>query len=104
MPQSLAQIYLHITYSTKHRQPFLAAPAVQPIIRQAPRQPDQTPGLLIEDHQTRTVADGDVQGTPVRLERSQSRLVLLQKTETGALRRTQIELPAETTVRSIPRY
>src|SRR5579862_2356152 len=24
MPQSLAQIYLHIIYSTKHRQPFLA--------------------------------------------------------------------------------
>jgi hypothetical protein len=23
MPQSLAQIYLHIIYSTKHRQPFL---------------------------------------------------------------------------------
>ncbi|MFN0017356.1 MAG: hypothetical protein ACKVP0_03790 [Pirellulaceae bacterium] len=23
MPQSLAQIYLHIVYSTKHRQPFL---------------------------------------------------------------------------------
>jgi putative transposase len=23
MPQSLAQVYLHLVYSTKHRQPFL---------------------------------------------------------------------------------
>ena len=27
MPQSLAQIYLHIIFSTKHRQPFLQDPA-----------------------------------------------------------------------------
>ena len=27
MPQSLAQIYLHIIFSTKHRQPFLRDPA-----------------------------------------------------------------------------
>ncbi len=29
MPQSLAQIYLHIVYSTKLRQPFLAEPALR---------------------------------------------------------------------------
>jgi putative transposase len=28
MPQSLAQIYLHIVYSTKHRQPFLKEAAL----------------------------------------------------------------------------
>lgn len=29
MPQSLAQVYLHIVYSTKHRNPFLKDPAVR---------------------------------------------------------------------------
>ena len=29
MPQSLAQIYLHIIYSTKNRQPFLTDPTVR---------------------------------------------------------------------------
>jgi REP element-mobilizing transposase RayT len=29
MPQSLAQIYLHIVYSTKHRTPFLREPALR---------------------------------------------------------------------------
>jgi REP element-mobilizing transposase RayT len=29
MPQSLAQIYVHIVFSTKHRQPFLKDPALR---------------------------------------------------------------------------
>jgi REP element-mobilizing transposase RayT len=29
MPQSLAQIYLHIVFSTKERQPFLVEPAIR---------------------------------------------------------------------------
>ena len=29
MPQSLAQIYLHIIFSTKHRQPFLTDPTLR---------------------------------------------------------------------------
>lgn len=29
MPQSLAQIYLHLVFSTKHRQPFLLDPAIR---------------------------------------------------------------------------
>jgi REP element-mobilizing transposase RayT len=29
MPQSLVQIYLHVVYSTKHREPFLGDPAVR---------------------------------------------------------------------------
>lgn len=29
MPQSLAQVYLHIVFSTKHRYPFLADQAIR---------------------------------------------------------------------------
>ena len=29
MPQSLASVYLHVVFSTKHRQPFLKSPAIR---------------------------------------------------------------------------
>jgi hypothetical protein len=63
--------------------------------------PKPRPALLIEDQQVRSVVDGDVDGHPVRIERSQPHMVVLEKGDDGALMRADVALPEQTFVRPV---
>ena len=83
--------------------PHGAATSVKPVVH-AIDQPPPRPAYIIENRTVRSLGDGEINGLQVRLERSQSRIVVWQKTESGAVLRAEIALPEKTTVHTVQRF
>ena len=83
-----------------------AMPIAGPAHSDVPSAPAPVPvrAMMIASRNVATLGDGEVNGLPVRLEQTQSRLVLFHPTTDGGMWRAVVEMPRITTVRNAPIY
>jgi hypothetical protein len=87
-----------------HRPRPAGNPHVPASVVQNASDPPPQPAYIIEDRQVRSLGDAEIDGLQVRLEQSQSRIVVWQRTENGGLVRAEIAMPEKTTVRAVQRF
>jgi hypothetical protein len=90
-------VFRYAPLAPAHPAPVYPSPV--PISSKSPSHPPPAPALLIESRRVEALGNGEVNGLPVRLERSQSRLVVWRKTPTG-IWRAELELPKQMIVRN----